>query len=760
MSVFLSKSFLSKKNYISFIQLATLTMAIISTSVILAKDHQSLSRNTVKNTASFQKKASEIDYKKIIDRGTLRIITPPESANIAYLPRSDSPMDKQIASIKNFAYSLGLKPEIIPLLSFKKMTESLIKGDGDIIVANLTVTEERKEKLAFSVPIDHTHEVVLVPKSDEQTSITKDLAGKKLLLNDLSSFWNRGLDFKKRYPSINLIKQDQNLSDEEVIDLVAAEQYDATIRDSNIAEMYLQYRDDLRIAFKASGKQAIAMGLRPKSIALKSSLDQFLTQKELETDHIKTSFGDLKAIKKRGVLRVLLRNNASSYFLWRGQLMGFEYEMAKAFAKHLKVRLAIFVPKDGEDALEWLTSGKVDIAAGFLQETPEWPIKKVSASRAYHEAFAHIIIHKNEQSIHSVTDLDGKTVVLHKQSIYWDEIEKLKVQGIDINLMEAPENLEIEEIIQKIASKEYAITLADGHFLDIELANNTKVKSAFTLGDQKNHSLAIRTENDKLLLALNGYIKSKKDGKLYSRLYAKYFSNQKQIQRHLKHHQKILNGKKILSQYDELVQKYSGKYGFDWRFITAQMFQESRFDPNARSRAGAIGLMQIMPATGRQLGFSKIKIPNINIHAGTKYMKWLYDKFEIDLAPVDRIWFTLASYNAGLGHVLDARKLATKKGLNKNQWFGNVEKAMLLLSKKEYAKKARYGYVRGREPVGYVKSIQRIYATYLNIIPDKNHAIPAEISLFGEFKNDSLLSATKQLTPELSIMTFENTPPS
>ena len=660
------------------------------------------------------------DLDLIIKRGTLRIIVPARLPSGFRLPRSESPMLNQLALVTKFAESLKLHPEIVPVSSFKDILPTLIRGEGDIVVANLTVTEERKKKMAFSIPVTHINQVVLVSKLDTKTSITKDLIDKRLLLNSATSFWKRGLDFKKRYPSINLVDQNADLTDEEVIDLIATKQFDATIRDSNIAEMYLSYRDDIRIAFNASAEQDIAFGLRLESTQLKKSLNEHLSLKKLETDHIESNFGDLAEIKKRGVLRVLLRNNASSYFIWRGQLMGFEYEMAQAFAKKLKVRLEVYVPKDDENPLEWLSNGRVDLVAGFLQETPDWKNRKVSASLPYHHAFPHIIVPKKAKQLSSIFDLHEQTVVLHKNSVYWQALEKMKNYGININLVEAPINQEIEEIIQSVADGDYPITIADEHFLDIEVANNTAVKSAFTFGDQINHSLAIRSENVNLLKIINNYIKSKKDARLYTRLYDKYFLNPRQIKRHLKHHQRKLKGKKILSVYDELVQKYSEKYGFDWRIITAQMFQESRFNPNARSRAGAIGLMQIMPSTGKQLGLSNIKNPQVNIHAGTKYMKWLYNKFDISLPAVDRMWFTLASYNAGLGHVIDARSLAGKLGLNRDRWFGNVEKAMLLLSKKKYSKKARFGYVRGREPVGYVRSIQKIYASYLNIFPDKD----------------------------------------
>lgn len=669
--------------------------------------------------ASVVETSPVIDLDEILKRGTLRIIVPSNLSGGLFLPRSDSPLDEQLALAKKFAHALEVKPEIIPILSFKDMLPALNDGRGDIIVANITVNEQRKKKMAFSQAVDHAHQVVLVRKNDDKTHITKDLAGKKLFLNSATSFWATGKDFKKRYSSIDLIKQESNLFDEQVLDSIVDGKYDATIRDSNIAEMYLKYRDDLRIAFKASKDQPLAWGLRLGSTKLKASVDQFLTQIKLASHHTQKQFGDLAKIKKRGVLRVLLKNNASSYFLRRGQLMGFEYEMAQAFAKHLGLRLVVLVPPNGEAALDWLEKGKADVAAGFLKPTPEWKDRGIAASSPYHQALQHIVIRKNSvvnnKKINSVADLDGRTIVVHKSSDYWSTLEELANVGINIKLQAAPENLEVEEIIEKVAKGEFEMTLVDEHLLDIELANHVAVKSAFTLGDQESHSLAVRGEDSFLLKELNHYVKKHKDKKMYSRLYEKYFTDNKQVRSHQRARLKSFDGKKMISKYDPLVQQYSKKYGFDWRFITAQMFQESRFDPNAKSHAGAIGLMQIMPKTGKQLGFSKLKTPVINIQAGTKYMNWLYARFEPELPVVDRMWFTLASYNAGLGHVMDARRLAKQQGLDKDRWFDNVEKAMLLLSKSKYAKKARFGYVRGREPVGYVRKIMKLYASYINI---------------------------------------------
>ena len=194
----------------------------------------------------------------------------------------------------------------------------------------------------------------------------------------------------------------------------------------------------------------------------------------------------------------------------------------------------------------------------------------------------------------------------------------------------------------------------------------------------------------------------------------KYFEKPKTIAKRLK--QRVdgpSEGK--LSPYDRYVKEFAEQYNFDWRLVTAQMYQESRFNPKAKSWAGARGLMQVMPRTARELGVKNLKDPERGIEAGVRYLDWLRERFEPELPVKDRMWFTLAAYNAGAGHVHDARRLARKMGWSSTRWFGNVERAMLLLSKRKYAKHAQFGYVRGREPVKYVRNIYDRFQAYVKL---------------------------------------------
>jgi len=698
----------------------SLSFLLLSSTFVSAAQSLNTSANSISNSDTAINPACPTQLEAIKKRGYLRIIVPANLDGGQFLPRFASPVNQQQKIAQDFAKSLGLSTEIVPVFAFKDMFPALLAGKGDLIAANLTITEERKKKVAFSVPIDHVKEVVLVSNNQSITS-SKALANKTLLVHPSTAFWKTAQTLKKHHPSIKIIKQSRYLHDEESLDLIADEEYDATIRDSNVAAMYLAYRDDIKIAFKLHADKAIAWAIHPESKQLKTALDEYLTQIKLSDTHNKQQFGDLAAIKKRGVLRVLLKNNSASYFFWRGQLMGFEYEMAKAYAKHLGVKLAVVVPPENALILDWLKAGKADLAAGFLTPTPQWKERFINASIPYHASAHHLVTKKNNKTIKTQEDLAGKTLVVHRSSLYWQELQALQQQGIKLKLQAAPESMEIEEILEKVALGEYPATLVDQHLLDIETAAGVAIKSAFAFDKIYPHALAVREENTALLKNLNQYINQQKDSKLYGRLYRKYFDNSDSVTRLQTARLKQVEGQKVLSAYDRHVKKYAQQYQFDWRLITAQMFNESRFRPNIRSSAGAIGLMQVMSNTGKQLKLRRLTDPETNIHAGIKYMAWLTQRFERELPVSDRMWFTLASYNAGLGHVLDARRLATKLGLNKNRWFGHVEKAMLLLSKKQYYSKARYGYARGREPVNYVKRIKALYENYINVV-DANHA--------------------------------------
>jgi len=422
-------------------------------------------------------------------------------------------------------------------------------------------------------------------------------------------------------------------------------------------------------------------------------------------------------IKKRKTLRVITRNNAASYFLWRGELLGFEYELVKAFTKQHKLRLEIINAPSHEAQIPMLLEGKGDIIASFLTVTDKRKDQGVVFSKAHHKASEIIVTRANDNSIITADDLAGRSIYVRKSSAYWETLQKLKDTGLSFKLLAAPENMETEEILAQVASGEYDLTLADNHLLDIELTWRDDIQAALVLGEVRDNAWAMRNNNPLLISAVNKFIKKQYRSLFYNITYQKYFKNAHKIKKY-RDHRIDLNPDGTLSPYDTLVKKYARKFNFDWRLIIAQMYQESRFNPKAKSWVGAQGLMQVMPRTAKEMGISNLSQPDSGIKAGVQYLDWVRDRFEAELSVKDRMWFTLAAYNAGQGHVKDARRLARQQGLNPDKWFDHVEKAMLLLSKKKFYRKARHGYVRGREPVNYVRDIRSRYQAYIRLASD------------------------------------------
>ena len=658
------------------------------------------------------------DLPALKKRGRLRILIPANVGGEFYLPREGWPVEAQHEAAENFARRHGMTPELVPVPRFADMIPWLLDGRGDLIAANLTVTERRREQIAFSVPITTVRQQVLVASTQQAIKAVADLAGKRVMLDPSSSFWERLQDLQSEYPDIELVARPAEMSDEEELDEVAAGRVDATIRDSNVASMYLSYRDDLRGAFDLRGVDDIAWGLRPGGRKLRAALNKYLHLEFLADGRQVDADADWDGILKRRVLRVVMPNNSASYFLHRGELQGFEYELAKAFADANRLRLEVLVPENHEQLLSWLVEGRADIAAGFLDPDalPDAFAGEVEFSRPYHFAPRHLVARSGD-TIDKLEDLAGRSVAVRRFSAYWNDLQALQARGVDFELRAMPDDTETEELVALVASGEIDLTVADGHVLDIELARGLPVKSAFLLSEERPHAVAVRNGSTKLRGELDAFIKKEYRGLVYNILYKKYFTNRSNVRSLAEGRigQNGTHGKNGLSPFDDLIRKYAERYGFDWRLITAQMFEESRFDPKAESFAGARGLMQVLPRTARFMGFEALEKPEDGIHAGIKYLDWVRNRFEDSLPFNERMWFSLAAYNAGHGHVSDARRLARQEGLDGDIWFGNTEKAMLLLSKKRYASKARYGYVRGIEPVSYVRDIRMRYRAYADI---------------------------------------------
>jgi membrane-bound lytic murein transglycosylase F len=614
------------------------------------------------------------DLEDIERRGTLRILIP-RGNRTAHLPRKGFSLAFEIDLAESYAHARDLEPVFVYVDSRDDLIPSLLDGKGDFVAANMTVTPERKRQVRFTVPLDVVREQLVTRGDEVEIGDAAGLAGRHVAVRRSSSYWNAIHALRERVPGIRVEEVPENVDTEEIIHRVAT-----------------------------------AWAVRPDSPLLLESLDEYITALKLTSRESRTSTADLAEIRQAKTLRVLTRNAAATYFLWRGQLMGFEYELAKEFTKREGLRLEMIAPSDGRDLMSLLVQGEGDLVAAALTPTERRREAGVAFSRPYNYVSQVVVARRHDLPIERVEDLAGRTFHVRGSSSYWDTLETLIAEGIPLELQAAPEELETEEIIARVAESLYDVTLADSNIVDIELNWRDDIRVALSIGEPVAQAWAVRDSNPELLEAVNAFLDAEYRGLFYNVTYARYFKNPTRIRTHVTDRARVTGG---FSPYDELVRKYAEQYGFDWRLIVAVMYQESRFDPLAHSFAGARGLMQMLPRTADELGFEDLEDPETAIHAGIKYLDWLRDRFEPELAVRDRMWFTLAAYNAGAGHVRDARRLAVQQGRNPNRWFGNVESTMLLLSRSQYARNAQHGYCRCHEPVQYVREIKERYNAYV-----------------------------------------------
>lgn len=419
--------------------------------------------------------------------------------------------------------------------------------------------------------------------------------------------------------------------------------------------------------------------------------------------------GDLADIKRRGSLRVLLRNNATSFFLYKGIQQGFDFEVIKAFAKRHDLRVDTVVPKDASDLIPWLIEGRADVVAAGLSVTPERGAL-VAFSQPYLSVDEVLVQPAQEAPIRDIAELAGKTIHVRRSSSYRATLEPLALQH-RITLVDAPEDVETETLIAGVAAGSIPLTVADSTIAATEIAASRGAAATLVLKRGVSIAFATRPGDGALRSALDAFIKSEQ--RQIARLHRKYFA--RPTRNAPAQHDVRATG--AISKWDGLIKKHSARYGIDWRLMAAQAYQESFFDPQAESWCGALGLFQVMPRTGRSLGFNDVRPPEVNVHAGIKYMAQLIASFEPELPFKHRVRFALASYNAGPHHVADARALAKEMGLDPNKWFGHVEKAMLRLEDPKVARRMPHGFCRGSEPVKYVSDIQSRYDNWVSVFP-------------------------------------------
>jgi|WetSurMetagenome_2_1015567.scaffolds.fasta_scaffold43351_2 membrane-bound lytic murein transglycosylase F len=438
---------------------------------------------------------------------------------------------------------------------------------------------------------------------------------------------------------------------------------------------------------------------------------------------------DLESIRIRGKLIAVTDINSTNYFIYRGEPMGFSYDLLKSFSDYLGIDIDIVTVESIDQAIDMLKSGQADLLAIGLAINSSRK-KDIQYSIPIDET-RQVLVQRRPASWRLMTsdDIDKKlirnqlglakkTVYVQRGSSHFERLQSLAGEiGDSIKIVEMP--YDSEKLIKDVADGKIDYTVSDENIAQVNSSYYPDIDVSTPISFPQHLAWAVRKNNsDALLAELNSWISAFKHSQTYAYIHARYFNNSRSNMIFRSESYTLNSGK--VSEYDDLIKKFSNDIKWDWRLLAALICQESGFHNDAISGAGAYGLMQIMPGTGENFGIDITSSPQNNVKAGTLYINWLHSIFD-QLIPdeKERISFILASYNAGPGHILDAMELARKHGKDPQKWEGNVAVWLLKKSDPRYYNDivVKSGYFKGTESVAFVSEILDRYEHYKNIVP-------------------------------------------
>jgi membrane-bound lytic murein transglycosylase MltF len=437
------------------------------------------------------------------------------------------------------------------------------------------------------------------------------------------------------------------------------------------------------------------------------------TEDELFAETVKPWTGDLDGMIERRVVRALVAPARMQYWIDRGQQTGIEYELLKKFEEELnrlhksKGRHIIihvrFIPTARDQLIPALRAGRGDIAAGFLTITPE-RLKEVDFGAPYFRDVAEIVVTgPASPAFASVEDLSGKEVFVRRSSSYWTHLESLsesfvKARRAPIRLKPAPEDLQDADIMEMLNAGLVSLAVVDRYKARVwsKVLPGIKLREDLVVNEGGDIAWMIRKDSPLLKAEISAFAKKYGAGRSFgNQLITKYTGSTRFV--------RAATSAAEMKKFDQTVaifRKYGETYDMDYLLMMAQGYQESRLNQKARSAVGAIGVMQVMPETGKQMRTGDIRQLEPNIHAGVKYVRFLRDTYfrQAPMDPLNQTLFSFAAYNAGPRRIQGLRAIAQKRGLDPNVWMNNVE---LVAAQKI-----------GGETVTYVSNIYKYYVAY------------------------------------------------
>ncbi len=413
------------------------------------------------------------------------------------------------------------------------------------------------------------------------------------------------------------------------------------------------------------------------------------------------------SIKEQGTLRIVSRNGPTSYFEDRTGPTGFEYELARLFAEYLDVDLEVTVLHSLEEIFESLEDNNVHLAAAGLTITEERE-KRLNFSPAYMEIKQYVLYRAGTKRPKSPEDLIESKITVMAQSSHNEILSRLKPEYPKLEWRTATD-VETVDLLDMLASKEIDYTILDSNEYLANRGFYPRLNIAFEIGKPGQLAWALpgAITTPGLTDDLAAFFKEINDNGSLRQLEERFYSHSEQVNRigSLTFNQAV---EQRLPKYKNLIEDIAAEYSIDWRLLAAISYQESHWNPRAKSPTGVRGMMMLTLPTAREMNIKNRLDAEQSLRGGARYFNKILQRLPDRVKEPDRTWFALAAYNVGMGHLEDARKITESRNGNPNKW-ADVKDSLPLLSKRRWYKGTKHGYARGNEPVTYVQNIRHFY---------------------------------------------------
>jgi membrane-bound lytic murein transglycosylase MltF len=421
--------------------------------------------------------------------------------------------------------------------------------------------------------------------------------------------------------------------------------------------------------------------------------------------------GDFDGMVQRRHVRALVVYSKTLYVVDRGKQYGAAYEILKAFENHINTQAktkrlkmhVVFVPTSRDDLIPALLEGRGDIAAAALTITPERRKQVDFSAPLVHGINEIAVTGLQSPAIATLADLAGQEVFVRRSSSYWEHLERLNerfaAEGKPaVQLRPVPEELEDEDLLEMVNAGLLGIVIVDDYAAKLwaNVYQDLRLHPEIAVHSGGEFAWMMRPGSPQLKSTIDAFVKTHAQGTAFGNTIIKRYAQNPKFVKQATAPEEIKKFQNTVA----LFRQYSDRYTMDYLLMMAQGYQESRLDHNAKSAVGAIGVMQIMPATGKELQVGDITRLEPNIHGGVKYIRFIVDQYfeKEPMDPLNKGLFAFAAYNAGPGRIQQLRREAARRGLDPNKWFNNVEAVA--------AEKI------GTETVTYVSNIYKYYIAY------------------------------------------------